>query len=119
MCVTGTEALSDLATRAQCVELWDEPRVLDKLRKLRKAVIEWYIEYQVGKPCTPSLSLLSFERRQILTRKKKRAELKEISAAVEILAYGCKLLSVDKDLLVSAAFCILTVEPQRPLREVR
>ena len=38
-----------LATQAQCVELWDEPRVLDKLRK---AVIEWYIEYQVGKPCT-------------------------------------------------------------------
>ena len=63
---------------------------------------------------------MSFERRQILTRKKKQAELKEISTAVEIFAYGCKLLSVDKDLLeafVSAAFCILTVEPQRILRE--
>ena len=107
----------ELEEQIQCFQLWDDERVLDKLRK---TVLEWYIELQCGKPCTPSLSILSFERRQLQRRKEKKIELKGIQNAPEIIAYGCKLLSGERALLeayLAAVFTVLTFEPKKILRE--
>ena len=82
-------------------------------------------------PKTPSLSQLSFERRQVLKRKEREQELSRIISGAEIIAYGCRIFREDRNVLtlfLGAVFDILsefkTTEPENssqpfpvPLRE--
>ena len=77
-------------------EDWNEP---ERLQQLRDCVLEWFVELQTTKPVTPSLSVHSFCKRQRLAQDQHRSQLKELASAPAILAYGCKLLDKDPDLL--------------------
>ena len=81
--IAETASLSSREVGAQCEPVslidpdqWDKPKVL---ARLRSSVIEWCVEFQSGKPKTPSLSQLSFERRQVLKRKEREQELSTLS----------------------------------------
>ena len=87
----------DLHHFAWCWSLQDNaPRLLAKCRNI---TIEWYCELQHGKPRTPSLSQLSFERRQILKRTEHEQQLSSLATTSQIIAYGCNLLKEDDHLL--------------------
>ena len=133
--IAETASLSLREAGAQCEPVslinpdqWDKPKVL---ARLRSSVIEWYVELQSGKPKTPSLSQLSFERRQVLKRREREQELSNITSGAEIIAYGCRVVREDRNVLtlcLGAVFDILsefkTTEPENssqpfpvPLRE--
>ncbi len=93
------------------VEIWEHPRVLERLCN---CVLEWFLELQVGKPQTPSLSLHSFERRQSLKRRVARRKLSAFDNGAGIIGFGCQLLAGEKALLsafLDAAVVILLQEP--------
>ena len=120
---TGSLSLREAGARCEPVSLikpnqWDKPKVL---ARLRSSVVEWYVELQSGKPKTPSLSQLSFERRQVLRRREREQELSNIVRGAEIIAYGCRIVREDNNVLtvfLGAVFDILsefkTTEPENP-----
>ena len=76
----------------------------------------------MGKEKTPTLSQLSFERRQLQKRKSVTDQLEQIESAAKIIAYGCKVLSAEDSLLepfLSAVFVILRDSPYQPVGETR
>ena len=87
------------------------------LKEVRGKVIEWFCELQFSKPKTPSLSQLSFKRRQNLVRKQHRETLRNLHSIAEIVAFGCHLLKGRKDLL-EIFLCTVTqklIETPRPV----
>ena len=95
--ITEPANLGDLHQFAWCWSLQaNNPRLLARCRSI---TIEWYCELQLGKPKTPSLSQLSFERRQILKRTEHEQQLSLLTTTSQIIAYGCNLLKEEDHLL--------------------
>ena len=100
-CVTLQQIIPCASTQTEIFRLvdcedWNEP---ERLQQLRDCVLEWFVELQTTKPVTPSLSIHSFCKRQRLAQDQHRSQLEELDSAPAILAYGCKLLDKDSDLL--------------------
>ena len=62
-------------------------------------MIEWFVEFQQGKPKTPSLSQLSFEKRQVQKRTEHTQHLATLTSASQIIAFGCTILKEDDSIL--------------------
>ena len=69
------------------------------LAKCRSIVIEWFVEFQQGKPKAPSLSQLSFEKRQVQKRTEHTQHLATLTTTSQIIAFGCNILKEDDSIL--------------------
>ena len=111
-CGTQTELQAVHIPDRVPLEIWEHPRVLERLCH---CVLEWFLELQAGKPQTPSLSLHSFERRQSLKRRAVRRKLRTFDNGAGIVGFGCQLLAGEGALLsafLDSAFAILLQEPE-------
>ena len=117
MSITETANLGDLRQFAWCWSLQDNnPRLLARCRSV---TIEWYCELQQGKPKTPSLSQLSFERRQVLKRTEHEQQLALLTTTSQIIAYGCNLLKEDDHLLQAFLGSVFSELCNKATEEVR
>ena len=93
-------AITDPAALHQFAWRWSlqdqNPRLL---ARCRSKVIEWFVELQVGKPRTPSLSQLSFEKRQVQKRTEHTQHLSTLTTTSQIIAFGCGILKEDDSIL--------------------
>ena len=89
------------------------------LAKCRSIVIEWFVEFQQGKPKTPSLSQLSFEKRQVQKRTEHTQHLATLTTTSQIIAFGCNILKEDDSILQALLGAIFSQLCEFASEEVR